>query len=415
MKHTNAGLEDTDDNIKSRDLLAVNVKDKKLHLSRKEVFLGSRVEDFLERLGLSRESPELNHWIKNVFNFYMEATTWAFKYFSPALSSRLLMNLEILNPKTLVSQSLDDLKKKWQYVAERFDNVVKRRSIPDLLDQVAALKAHPKIKEIVTDEECTTTSFFHAIKTLGDGQYHLVGLLGSALNTAHNASTAVERDFSIQNALVGDPRKNRTSQNRLQSRLTIKTNTHSLKNECLQCQKEKKRKRRRQSQTKGLNPEKRMKTCEDVDDSTTDDEEGSEEDKLESSEDEEEGEKVKGEKSSHCHCPLFRVSSGMLAFMNGGQPSRRYQASLRSKREERKVENEIMERNAASDKVKEKSDLKSEVCKLRSRARQATTPIAPPRELSKEEKRLEREKRKTELAEKREDQRRNAGGFLLGL
>ena len=59
--------------------------------------------------------------------------------------------------------------------------------------------------------------------------------------------------------------------------------------------------------------------------------------------------------------------------------------------------------------------MKNEVLKLKKRARQASIPNAPPREPSKEEKKLDREKRKKELAEKRDEQKKNCGGFLLGL
>ena len=105
-------MKDTGDNIKSNDLLSVDVKEKKLHLPKREVFLGTRVEDFLQELGMSRESPELEGWFMAVFDFYMKATKYAFKYFSLALTSKLLMNLDILNPKSLLCLPPDDLKRK---------------------------------------------------------------------------------------------------------------------------------------------------------------------------------------------------------------------------------------------------------------------------------------------------------------
>ena len=70
-----------------KDLLDVNVSDPILRLSRKDVYLGPKVEEFLVALGLTRSSPELGSFFKGIYNFYVEAGVKALKYFGPALES----------------------------------------------------------------------------------------------------------------------------------------------------------------------------------------------------------------------------------------------------------------------------------------------------------------------------------------
>lgn len=55
--------------------------------------------------------------------------------------------MDILNPKSLFIYSLDELKKKYSYVAKKFNNVIKIREIPELLDPVVWMKCQKKIKE----------------------------------------------------------------------------------------------------------------------------------------------------------------------------------------------------------------------------------------------------------------------------
>ena len=58
-------------------LLKVDYKDPKMQLSKKDVFVGSRVKNFLKKTGLTYNSPELH-----------EVTEKLVKYFKTPLSSR---------------------------------------------------------------------------------------------------------------------------------------------------------------------------------------------------------------------------------------------------------------------------------------------------------------------------------------
>ena len=199
----NAGLkENSGDRIRIKDLLDVDVHDPKLRLSKKNIYLGSKVEDFLLAVGLTRDSPELGSFFDGVFKFYMEAAQKAIKYFGLALESKLLLNMKVLNPKTFLAYSVDDLKSKYRYIAAKFDNIIKKNEIPDLLDQVASLKCHSSLEDFVNHPDHKPTVVYYKLETKGDGKFNLIGRLGTALLTVHNASTAVERDFSLQVRLL---------------------------------------------------------------------------------------------------------------------------------------------------------------------------------------------------------------------
>ena len=82
--------------------------------------------------------------------------------------------------------------------------------------------------------------------------------------------------------MADDPKKNKTSQVRLNTRLSIKSNIHNLKHGCKLCKELKKE-----------NKERLKK-----------------------------GEKVKS--STHCHCPQWTPSDELITEAVGGKPSQRF-------------------------------------------------------------------------------------------
>ena len=72
----------------------------------------------------------LGPFFDGVFNFYMEVASKAIKYFTPALESKLLTNLKVLNPSSFEEFTLDQLKSKYKYIAEKFPNIIKTEEVP---------------------------------------------------------------------------------------------------------------------------------------------------------------------------------------------------------------------------------------------------------------------------------------------
>ena len=64
-------------------------------------------------------------------------------------------------------------------------------------------------------------------------------------------------------------------------------------------------------------------------------------------------------------------------FMNGGQPSRRYQTELKERREKLKFEKIVIAQKAEEDKKEEKNDMKFELAKLRRKCREFQARMMP--------------------------------------
>ena len=370
------GISDEDEEIKIviADLLQLNFRDRKVQLSNKDIFLGPRADDLILELGLTRSSPELTEWFNQVRSFYCEALEKALKYFKPALLSRVLQDCDILDPKAFYSCSLDDLKRKIKNLATKFSNVINSSQIPALLDQVASLRScgqvRERVKEGITPVEC-----FSRLISWKEGKYKLIGFLGCALLTIHSSGSSAERDFSLMNCVVGDPKKNRTGQIRLEARLSLKSHNHNLKHRCPKCVSIKERK-------------------------TASKERNNNDDTSESEDDNDEGVDLQ---SVHCHCSMFAVSDEMIADMGGGQPSRSYKADLKAKRDKSLLEKTLLRERFQNSARDFKSHMKTELARYRRSLQKniRQQPSQVKKTQTEAEKRAERIKRKEEIEEER--------------
>ena len=341
----NAGCEEgseMNNNSSVEDILKVKYDDRSKQLSDEEIFLGPKVESLLTELGLRRTSPEIKNWFLNVREFYQEACYKMKKYFKASIRSSTLKALAVLSPKAWVTLDLDTLKKNWLVLGEKFSNVIDMVELPALLSEVSLLKFE---KGLVKCADSTVDVFFSSLSKEMDEdgviKYPFLCKLGSALSTLYNSSSPAERDFSLMNLILGDLRKNRTSQLLLLAKMFITAEIRSLARDCAKC-KESLR---------------------------------------------------KGEQSSHCHCELWVPNEALLATMRDGQPYRRYKKDL----EEAKKENEslavLKEIEAGADKEVETADMLDEVGLLRGRVSE----IAARKEKEKKEKKIEKEKKGKEI------------------
>ena len=110
----------------------------------------------------------------------------------------------------IFSYKIDELKAKYKYVAKKFDNIIKSHEIPSLLEQVTQMYVDKKIQAFV--KESSSEEFFSGLSRYDGGQYFLVGKLGCALLTVENSGSPAERDFSLQNFFLADPRTANTKQ-----------------------------------------------------------------------------------------------------------------------------------------------------------------------------------------------------------
>ena len=403
------------------ELLKTDFKDSKLQLSDGNIFLGGKVETFLKDLGLSRQSSEIKPWLENVRAFYVEALERCVKYMKPSLTSSTLHKLEIINPKSIFAFSLDDLKKKYAYVAKKFPNVIKPSQIPELLDQVSLLKFQKRMQE--TTSELRPTEFYVQLSKVPDQKFSLVSKLCLALLTTHNSGSSAERDISDMNSLLADPRTNRTQQLRLQARLKVRSHVNNLRFKCLTCNAVRMKKLLQQSpsdddsgseseefetkgdnrlgdeEEEGIDARRFVEEAEEIE---------PEEDITEDSNGSRKGH-IKGEKSSHCHCDLFNLDDDLKVYMSDGQPYRRFKADVLEKRKTKLENLRIRQHMKKSDDNRIKQDMKVELSRLRRKLKEdlkekMNTAKAKP--LTEVEKKEQRSKRKQEIQDQREAKRK---------
>ena len=118
------------------------------------------------------------------------------------------------------------------------------------------------------------------------------------------------------NVMVGDGSKNRTSQELLLAKMTIKAEINMLARKCVKCQ-----------------------TL-----------------------------KEKDQKSNHCHCHLFSPSEELMETMRGGQPRQRYQKDQDKAAAEEKDKKVLKSLLEEEDKAAAEDDMKSELLRLKKRS-----------------------------------------------
>ena len=273
------------------------------------------------------------------------------------------------------STEVDVIKKQMKYISGRFPNVVNQHEVPDMMDEVASLRACERLKELVTI--ISPVEFFSRLQTWKDKRYEVIVRLGGALLTNHGTGSNSERDFSLMNWLLADKSTHNTNQERLEARLGLKSYNNNLKYHCNKCKDLKEKK----LVDEELNIEDR--------------------DDISESEDgycEEDGVKKANKLPYHCHCYQFKVSNELLVHMADGKPGQRYKEKEKKKQDAAKVEEILMKNRRQEDKVKIDNDMKTEVQKLKKVLR----------EKKKDEVRKEKEKdgQTTETADEKKDRER---------
>ena len=349
-----AGLEGNN-NPTGEQLLKVKYKDTNIQLSNKDIYLGSRVETLLRKLGISRDSTEINPFITKVRCFYIATVEKMFKYFSGCIKSSTLRALSVLSPNSWTDADLDHLKKSWRKLAQAFPNIVKVEEIPNLLVEVSSLKmAAWGWREVDRDSQNTNMpvdEFFKMLSKMVDDDgapaYPLLVWVGYALATIYNSSSPAERDFSLLNAFLADPHRNKTSQRLLLAKMHVKAECLSLTRQCRKCQEIAK----------------------------------------------------KGQKSSHCHCDQWKPSEKLMETMRNGGPYQRYEADRKIVEQEEKDKEVLKEVLKKEDELKEADDFNEELELMRKRNKKKELKEAG--RMREEAKKKNKDKKKKESAKEK--------------
>jgi hypothetical protein len=326
-------------------LLKARYRGEKNQLSNKEIWLGKKVEALLLDLSLTRESEELQVWIMQVRAFYEAAVDKMIKYFGPGIESKTLKALSVLDPKVWRTKSQDHIKKQFRILGEKFNNVIEILELPDLMIEISQvcylMRSTEGLEGVEKGDADGFMSALHGHEDIeGSPEFPLLTKLGSSCCTVYNSSSPAERDFSHMNEMVGGGgSKNRTSQELLLAKMTIKAEINMLARKCLKC--------------KVL--------------------------------------KEKDQKSYHCHCHLFSPPEELMETMRGGQPHKRYQMALEKAAAENKDKEVLKALLEEEDKSVKDKNMKDEVLRLQKRCLERKKAV---KKAAKEKEAKEKEKKK---------------------
>ena len=309
-------------------LLAVNYKDESLWLSKVNVFVGSGVKSFLADIRLNPNSEELSQFYDSVYKYYLETSERMVEYFSKGLKSETVKYLTVLSPKAK-DLPLEESRKKWGYLAEKFHNVVSSEEADLLHEELAnyrllPIKDHVHVNHVAVDQWYANLAKI----TIGDElAYPVLSHLALALCTMYNSSSEAERDFSTEKFILEDARKNSTSQLTQQSKMTVMSAVARKAKDCKLCLEAIKEKE-----------EEKKKFPDTV---------------------------VAKYRSRHCHCDMLDVDEAMLMDCDNGKPARRYKEALSEASDQAAVRSEVLAERGDADAKVAPVDLMKEVTKFR--------------------------------------------------
>jgi len=216
---------------------------------------------YSEKIHLNQLKKEEALVVCQIFKEFIMNALKAFKYYLP-MNDLVLKTLLVLDPdQATTSSCMDD----WLLLAERFPNIVSKQLLPQFYENISSWiidakklqemrKEYVKVIKKPTSEQIqmpldskttstkllnsiqneTTTTYFDVVGFYGSEKilsgYPILVKLSRALLVLPHSSAAVERAFSQLN-IIKDDRRNRLSNETLQSLMITKINNLDFNNE----------------------------------------------------------------------------------------------------------------------------------------------------------------------------------------
>ena len=320
----NGGFDKEIDVITAKEALDVDFKNSSKYLPKADVLVGADVKDFIKKMGLAPNSPELTAFYSKVFDFYTESSEFMIKYFRAGLTSKTLQYLSVLSPNAK-NLDLDTARKRWLYLAEKFPNIISEHEAEDLRSELVAYRQLPDpddMEDIPPDEWFARVA---AMSRGGEKCFPVLSKLALGLCTIYNSSSETERDFSLQNLLLADTKRHSMSQTKLQSYLAVISHAGHLSKVCERCRvADDERKARRKA-----------------------------------------GETGKRVQTSHCHCSFLRPDEDLLSKLRSSEPAQRFAKRKKEKKVKDLTEEQTKEELKKKDLGEAQEDFKREVRKLK--------------------------------------------------
>ena len=231
-----------DDELKRksrRKLINLDIESAK-KLDNKKVFIGQKVEQEIKSLGLTPTSSKLTWFFNAVVSYHLTACKFLQKYFKAPLGSSIISQMSGLNPKH----------QKHATTPSKLLSLTKKHT--KVIDNIRRFDGHDKVKEeidrYVTDEEVDDINkntnfetFWLAVGALKDGtwpRYEVLWRFALALGTKYDATSDVERSFSVMNYIHQNSQRNMMSQETLNAHLHIRSAVENKESiaKCDKCQ-----------------------------------------------------------------------------------------------------------------------------------------------------------------------------------
>lgn len=237
---------DEDDNLERksrRELMNVDL-DEAMKLSKKNIYIGHRVEQEIKKLGLSPSSSQLSWFFEAVEKFHLKVCSDLKKYFKTALTSDVIENLSALSPK---AQRKYSTPRKLKNLVNQYSKVVDNIKSVDGMNLI-----REEIAEYVTDEDVQELDknvdyekYWLSVGEISDNsdgkwkRYEVLPRFALAMGTKYDANGDVERQFSVMNSIHQNVQRNRMSQETLDALLHIRSGIESKENlqDCDKCKK----------------------------------------------------------------------------------------------------------------------------------------------------------------------------------
>ena len=311
-------------------LLEVDFKEADLQLSRKDVFIGSKAREFIKKIGLTCDSPELSEFFQGVTSYYHESTAALLKYAKVPLSNPFVSALMVLDPVNKEKETLASQRKMWDCLATQLNHIVTSEEKETLL--TAELVGYQGLEAAEEGDEVDLWWAMVAKVTLGgERQFTVLSKLALAAATIACSSSEVEREFSGIESIFADSRVSYVSQELIDAKMTVRSSVKAESKNCARCiEHEKDRMERR------LN-----------------------------------GEVLPRKECKHCHCSLLETDDRLLADLRNCEPAKKYAEEVKKKTSEAAEEKKELEKKKLDDDKEAEKDLVKEVSDMKRRFQEA--------------------------------------------
>ena len=325
--HLSFFLKDGDrERLSARQLLEVDYKKPEMQLHQKDIYVGLKARNFMQKMGFSSQSPELAVFFKGVRDFYHASTAALLKYCKITITNPFVSALRAIQPESKEELELPVQRGMWDTLATQLCHIVDKEAKNTLLTE--ELVAYQRLT--AAPPGCEVDEWWAEVAKVqlgGESQFPILSKLALACCTIAGSSSEAEREFSAMSDVYANSKVTNLSQELLDAKMMVKCAAKAEAKNCARC--------------------------------IAHDEERKEKEKR--------GEHLSRAQTQHCHCSFLEVDDDMLAGMRTHQPSKMHEEEKKENRLVNEEERKRLEKNRVGDAEEAERDLKREVAELKKR------------------------------------------------